>query len=132
MPVGWNKNQLISLVSLVRDEMAWYGMRYIVFAVVGSAGLMLGILLFGRGYKKRIKALETAVKDLNGIKATLAAMQTHPIINFTQQVAVHGGGPPNEEGHYVMSSTIKRIEAMPQADFDQLEKTAKDTVYLTT
>ena len=44
------------------------------------------------------------------------------------------GTSPNEDGNAVMSSTITRIESMPQAEYDKLRKEGKardSVIYLT-
>ena len=118
------------LASLLRDEMVLYAM----YCIATGVAVVIGTLIFGRGYKKRIKSMEAKIGDLDVIKAKLAAIESHPIINVSQQVAVHSGSH-NEEWRHVMSSTVARIESIPQAEHNRLKKNGKlrdDTVYLIT
>ena len=74
-------------------------------------------------------------KEFRKLRKEMRKMKQQPTINITQQqLAVHGTSP-NEDGNAVMSSTITRIESMPQAEYDKLRKEGKardGVLYLTT
>ena len=86
-----------------------------VAAVVGMIGWLY--------HKKEFRELRKEIREIN----------QQPIINVTNQLAVQGASP-NEDGIAVMSSTITRIESMPQAEYDKLRKEGKaddGVIYLT-
>ena len=87
----------------------------IVAAVVGVIGWLY--------HKKEFRELRKEIRE----------MKQQPTINVTQQQLTQGTSP-NEDGNAVMSSTITRIESMPQAEYDKLRKEGKardGVIYLT-
>ena len=76
-------------------------------------------------------------EELRKLREEMSKMKQQPTVHVTQtqtqQLAGYGTSP-NEDGNAVMSSTITRIESMPQAEYDKLTKegkTSEGVVYLT-
>ena len=73
-------------------------------------------------------------KEIRELRKEIREMTQQPTINVTQQQLTVQGTSPNEDGNAVMSSTVTRIESMPQAEYDKLRKEGKardGVVYLT-
>ena len=97
----------------------WLGNVALSYAIVAAVVWVISWL----SHKKEFRELRKEIRE----------MKQQPTINVTQQLAVHGTSP-NEDGNAVMSSTITRIESMPQAEYDKLRKEGKASdgvIYLT-
>ena len=60
------------IASLLRDEFVLRG----IFLLIGGVVTMIGTLLFGRGYKKRMALIEAKVADIDKINAALAVIES--------------------------------------------------------
>ena len=73
-------------------------------------------------------------KEFRELRKVIREMKQQPIVNITQQQLTVQGSSPNEDGNAVMSSTVTRIESIPQAEYDKLRKEGKErdgVIYLT-
>lgn len=100
----WTRNEMLSAL----------------FWIVG--GLMIGWLF----HKKKFRDLNNRVDDLERKR------DQQPTINVVQQIGMRS--PSTAEGNAVMSSTITRIESIPQAEYNKLKDEGKaddGVIYLT-
>ncbi len=56
-------NVLEAIKAFVKDEIVLFGIRWLILLTLSGIGVMLGLFMFGRNYKKRIAKLEAKVND---------------------------------------------------------------------
>ena len=91
-------NAIGYLATLLWDEVLLYGMRYLI----GGGVVMIGAVLFGRGYKKRIAAVE----------AELVAIKRNPYNLTIDEGPGYERQEPVQTGKTWCSLTPKEIAAL--------------------
>ena len=89
----------------------------VLVAFLGGVAGVLGMLMFGRGYKRRISDLETQISDLKARQSAL------PPVN------IYTGANSIQDGHQVFSPNIAKLLSLTQAEYDAMDKPSDDTLY---
>ena len=93
------------------QEIAKFGFRWLVVAILWGAVTVLGALIFGRGYKRRIKALEDQARS-SGVNTAVIVRGDVNIHDYDRQLreAIETKTTQN------LKETIKRLPQTPLGD----------------
>ena len=90
-------------------EFAEFGLRWVVSLVFSAVAFMLGAWIFGRGFKRRIKALEARS---SGISQTITVHGGVNIHNYDRQLRTAIEAETFEN----LNETVKRLPRLPLGD----------------